>query len=161
MDVSETSFETVREIKAAVEEVFAAWTDPELMAQWLAPAPLHVLAAEVDARAGGRYRIEVMSPDGQITITTGEYQEFNPPHRLVKTWNYEDPTQPGEMVETLLTVELREIETGVTELTLRHVLITKALYQAVALKGWMGCLDKLTALCESGQIRIATFCMAA
>ena len=47
--------------------------------------------AEVDARVGGRYRLETQSADGKVHVTTGVYRELEPGRRLVQTWIYEGP----------------------------------------------------------------------
>jgi uncharacterized protein YndB with AHSA1/START domain len=48
--------------------------------------------------------------------------------------------------ETLLTVELRETEPGVTELTLKHERLPSDTYRDSIQKGWTGLLDNLVAL---------------
>ena len=54
-DASQTSVEIVRTIGAQAEEVFSAWTDPRLIARWLAPGTISsgVQSAEMDVRVGG------------------------------------------------------------------------------------------------------------
>lgn len=58
------SITLVRTFAAPIAEVFAAWTDPALMWQWLAPSRCKVLEVSADPRPGGSYRIVVLPPFG-------------------------------------------------------------------------------------------------
>ncbi len=132
----------VRTLQASSQEVFAAWTDPDLLRRWMAPAPYRMTVAETDPRVGGRYRIEVTGPEGDRHSTTGEYVELIPGRRLVKTWIYEGPFDANKG-ESLLIVEFREIKPDVTELTLRHERIPNTEQRQSLLEGWTACLDEL------------------
>ncbi len=135
----------VRTFQAPVAEVFAAWTNPTLLRQWLAPGRCEVVEATADARPGGRYRIVVVDPVGGRHVTSGEYREVIPGRRLVKTWVYEGQNAP-DPYPTLLTVEFREIGPRATEITLRQdQLITEADREGNR-EGWRLCYDKLDAL---------------
>src|SRR5688572_8015151 len=123
----------VRTIHATPAQVFSAWTDPQQVVRWLAPSPCMVKVAEIDARVGGRYRITVIDPSGQAHTTSGEYREVVPAERLVKTWIYEGPPRS----ESMLTVELREIRPGVTELTVRHDHLDQPEDRAKVGSGWV------------------------
>ena len=72
-----------REVAATINEVFAAWTTPALMARWLSPTG----RAEVDAdiRVGGRFRVVMLDADSRLEHT-GEYLRIEPPTLLVFTW---------------------------------------------------------------------------
>ena len=54
-----------RRIDAPPERLFAAWTQPELVRRWFAPAPWSVSAAETDLRVGGATQVVMRGPDGQ------------------------------------------------------------------------------------------------
>lgn len=107
-----TSLEVRRVLPATAEEVFAAWTDRELMGRWLSPAG-HA-EVEVDLRVGGRFRVTMVG-EGQRIEHTGEYLEIVPPRRLVFTWRspYTGP-EP-----TVVTIALRSVGDR-TELRLTH-----------------------------------------
>ena len=70
-----------REVKihASAATVFDYFVDPSKLARW------HAVAAEVDARPGGTYRLEVIP--GSIAL--GEFVELEPPNRLGYTWGGE------------------------------------------------------------------------
>ena len=52
-----TELTLTRIIPAPREEVFAAWTDPELLKEWWGPGPVTCPEAHVDLREGGAYRL--------------------------------------------------------------------------------------------------------
>ena len=62
---SETSLRVERTYDASPEEVFDAWTNPEVLRRWWAVHPEGTTPiAEVDLRVGGRYRLSMESPEG-------------------------------------------------------------------------------------------------
>ena len=48
-----------RTIAAAADDVFDAWTDAESLAQWMMPIAGGSTRAQVDARVGGRFHIDM------------------------------------------------------------------------------------------------------
>ena len=70
-------------LPAPIEDVYAAWTQPEAMARWL--APMGHADVEADVRVGGRFRL-VMIGGGTSIEHTGEYLRVEPPHELSFTW---------------------------------------------------------------------------
>src|SRR3954462_10060727 len=156
MQTPEPSLTLVRTLQAPAQEAFKAWTDPALLSRWPStPAPRArgrpppgraPPSWEVDARVGGRYRMETRTPDGQVHVTTGVYQELEPGRRLVQTWIYQGPIPDFIGKETRLTVELRELGPGLTELTLKHERLPGETYRDSVTKGWTALLDSLVAL---------------
>jgi len=150
--VSETSevhtLVVVRTIAAPAADVFEAWTDAELLAQWLAPGPLKVTHASADPRPGGAYRIVAVDPLGAEHVTTGEYREVTPPTRLVQTWVYH--SHPIiERYFTMLSVDFRETGPESTELTIRQELLLSEMDREGNRMGWRLCLDKLEVVLTS------------
>jgi uncharacterized protein YndB with AHSA1/START domain len=135
------SLEVRRVVSATPARVYAAWTTPALLAKWFAPADtFSVVVHSADVRPGGRYRIEMVPPQGPSHIAIGEYRELDPPRRLVFTWRWEnDPPR-----DTLVTVELQSHADG-TEVVLRHVLFPTAADRDQHRDGWTGCLARLEA----------------
>ncbi len=72
-----------RLIDAPRENVFRAWTDPELLKQWFAPLPFTTPVAELDVRPGGANLIVMRAPDGSEFPNRGVYLEVIPNERLV------------------------------------------------------------------------------
>jgi uncharacterized protein YndB with AHSA1/START domain len=103
------AIEITQRIEAPPAIVFAYLTDSHRFVKWMG------VGAELDARPGGRFRIDV---DGEH-IATGEYQEIDPPRRLVMSWGWEGhPTVPPG--STTVEITLRA-ERGGTMLRLRHL----------------------------------------
>ena len=67
-----------RRVKASPDKIWAAWTDPEKIAQWWGPTAMSVLAAECDPRVGGRFRVAMKSPDGEVHDASGVFKVFKP-----------------------------------------------------------------------------------
>jgi uncharacterized protein YndB with AHSA1/START domain len=145
MQTPEPSLTLVRTLQAPAQEVFKAWTDPGLLNRWMSIPGGSTVSWQVDARVGGRYRMESKTPDGQVHVTTGVYQELEPGRRLVQTWVYEGPFPDFIGRETLLTVELRELGPSLTELTLRHERLPSDAYKTSVTQGWTALLDSLVA----------------
>ena len=63
-----------RTFAAPAEDVFDAWTSPEVMRRWLHPGPDWATPeAEVDLRVGGKVRVVMRRPDGSEIQAGGEY----------------------------------------------------------------------------------------
>ena len=60
-----------RVIDAPVQRVYAAWTDPELLKQWLAPGNAVASRAVADVAVGGTFLIEMRGSDGQRWLARG------------------------------------------------------------------------------------------
>ena len=89
-----------RTFAAPVEEVFDAWTSPEVMRRWFHPGPdWGTPQAEVDLRVGGRVRVVMRRPDGTEASAHGEYSLIDRPHRLVMTWTFDDDTSNEQLME--------------------------------------------------------------
>jgi uncharacterized protein YndB with AHSA1/START domain len=139
-----------RRVAAPRERVFQAWTTPEHLQCWFFPTVDGdaVPQAEVDLRVGGRYRITMHAPDGNITaMVGGTYHEVHPPEKLVFSWVWEAP-EP-ELSETLVTVELHEIQ-GDTEIIVTHEHLYDPTTPPQHTIGWNCSLERLTQLVEAG-----------
>lgn len=62
-----------------------AWTKPEHLKQWFAPAPWNVIDCEIDLHAGGVFRTHLRSPDGNEITNIGCYVQVLAGQRLVWT----------------------------------------------------------------------------
>ena len=114
-----------RMLNAPPERAFQAWTTPEHVRQWMCPEPgMSVPLATMDLRVGGKYRIQMKTPDGEFFTAVGVFKEVKPPERLVYTWDYEKDGSGTEFGEvegktSLITVEFLKRGKG-TEFVLTH-----------------------------------------
>jgi uncharacterized protein YndB with AHSA1/START domain len=92
-----------RTFDAPAHIVFEAWTRPELFSRWWIPKSLAMVlrSCQMDARAGGKYRLE-FEPDGLAFF--GTYLEVTPPSRLV--WTNEEGGENGPV--TTVTFEEKD-----------------------------------------------------
>lgn len=133
------ALEVTRILDATPEAVFAAWTSAGALARWFAPsAHMATTVHELDARVGGRYRIEMREPGGKQHICTGEYLAIDAPYRLAFTWAWEI----GDGEQTLVEVSLRALSQGCA-LTLRHSRFSTEQAREGHRAGWEGCLGRL------------------
>lgn len=65
--------------------VWKAWTEPEHVTKWFAPAPWTTVDCEIDLRPGGIFRSVMRSPDGNEFPNIGCYLEVVPNEKLVWT----------------------------------------------------------------------------
>jgi uncharacterized protein YndB with AHSA1/START domain len=142
----ETTLEIKRTFTAPREKVFRAWTEAKQLIQWFAPADdFSTSIAELDVRTGGRYRIQMHSPDGKTHTVMGIYHTVEPPERLAFTWSWESKPEEGE---TLVTLEF--VERGnLTELMMTHELFRNGKVRDSHKEGWAGCLGRLQKLFAS------------
>jgi uncharacterized protein YndB with AHSA1/START domain len=100
---------------------------------------------ELDVRVGGRYRLEVTTPDGARVVLSGAYCEVRPPERLVFTWQWDGDPDFGE---TLVTVDLHA-RGNLTELVLTHERFLNREWRDRHGAGWNGCFAALEELLQA------------
>jgi len=140
---SPTSFTVSRTIDATREKVFDAWTKPEILQQWWGPPGHTSPSAVVDLRPGGKYRIGMKGPEGDVFYLTGTFVEIRRPEKLVYTWAWEEEQGPGH--ESQVTIEFHASGEK-TDVVVTHERLDGAESRDRHIQGWVGCLDKLVAL---------------
>ncbi|MFG6503972.1 SRPBCC domain-containing protein [Microbacterium sp. P05] len=86
---SSRGFTLERLLDATPEQVWAAWTDADEVAEWWHPADATTPreSVSVDARVDGRYAYTMVNQaTGEEYPTGGQYLEVVPHDRLVFTW---------------------------------------------------------------------------
>ena len=139
-----------RVFDAPRELVFQAWTQADHFQQWFGAAACDgasLQSVKVDARVGGKYRLQVRRPDGEYFTTAGTYREVNAPERLVFTWAFEkdgsgDEYGEVEPPEMLVTIEFHARGMQ-TELTLTHEKFASVESRDRHNEGWTRCLESL------------------
>jgi uncharacterized protein YndB with AHSA1/START domain len=128
-----------RSFDASAEDVFDAWTSPEVMRRWLhCVADWATPEAEVDLRVGGQVRVVMRRPDGSQAEARGRYREIDRPHRLVMTWTFDE--DPGN--EQLIELTFSE-SAGATRVLLVNTGISTDQRRDAQDWGWRGCLTQL------------------
>jgi len=139
-EVLDTTLTITRQLPASPEDVFDAWTKPDVISQWLCPFDTKVVRADLDVRVGGKYYLD-MQGEEKLHKHEGEYVEIDRPNRLVFTW-----ISAGTHQETsLVTVTFEKSGKG-TALTLVHDRLPGSEEVADHGRGWSSALDNLEAL---------------
>ena len=134
-----TRLQVRRVYQAPVAAVYAAWTDPEQMKQWVGPGDAWGESeVTTDVRVGGRYRMVMHAPDGEVHRVGGVFREVIPNNKLVYTWAWESTPER----ESLVTVEFKP-SGHETELLLTHRRFFDTQARDRHQQGWNGSLDRL------------------
>jgi uncharacterized protein YndB with AHSA1/START domain len=139
MDAGPPSLTLKRRFRASPEKLFRAWTEGEALKRWFGPSDnMAITVADVDLRAGGRYRIVMREAGGEEHRVGGVYREISPPSRLVFTWAWE--TTPER--ESLVTILISPVEGG-AELILIHERFADEAARDRHQHGWIGSFVRL------------------
>jgi uncharacterized protein YndB with AHSA1/START domain len=140
-----------RLIDAPREKLFKAWTTPELLKQWFAPAPWTITHAEADVRAGGSSLVVMRGPEGQEFPCPGIYLEVVPNERLVFTDAYTKAWEPSEkpFFTGVITFEDEGGKTRYTARALHWTAADREAHEKMGFhEGWGKCADQLEALAK-------------
>lgn len=127
-----------RRVRVAPPRAYRAWTDPAEVRHWWCPMGFVPETVEIDPRPGGRLRLAMRSPDGNLFGISGVYRVVEPPHRLVHSWVWDHI--PG--METEVTVEFVRDGDG-TRVVVAHDGFPDAPVAARHVEGWTSVLDRL------------------
>jgi len=150
VDATNLKLQLTRVFNAPRELVFGAWTDANQFNQWFGAAACEgatLQSVKMDARPGGRYRLQVRRADGEFFTTVGTYRQVKPPELLIFTWQFEkdgsgDEYGEVEPPEMLVTIEFRA-RGKQTELILTHEKFASVESRDRHEQGWTRCLDSL------------------
>ena len=98
-----------REFDAPREFLLRAWTDPDLVVQWLGPRNLKMTIDRYDARDGGTWRYVHTDPDGNEYGFHGVFHGDPSTDGMVQTFEFEG--MPGHVSMDTLTFEERDGKT--------------------------------------------------
>ncbi len=129
-----------RTLRAPPGRVWAAWTEPGMMALWFGPHHTRVEAAEADLRVGGRFRVVLRENTGARHEVGGGYEVIEPERRLVFSWAWAGtPERVSRVTVTLAAVP------GGTRLTLVHDRFADDATATRHTRGWTESLERLVA----------------
>jgi uncharacterized protein YndB with AHSA1/START domain len=114
----------VREFEAPRELVFKAFTDPELVVQWLGPHGLKMTIEKFESQDGGSYRYIHEDQNGNRFAFRGVNHEVLSPERIIGTFEFEGLPERGHV--TLQTARFEALPGGRTRVT------SQSVFQSVA-----------------------------
>ena len=94
---SERELVSTRTFNGPARIVFEAWTKPELFKRWWVPKSfgMSLLSCELDARVGGKYRLEFDVGSAEPAAFFGTYVEVKPYSRLA--WTNDEGGEGGSV----------------------------------------------------------------
>jgi uncharacterized protein YndB with AHSA1/START domain len=139
---SERELIFTRTVNGPARLVFEAWTKPELFAKWWVPKSfgLTLLSCDLDARPGGRYRLQFKHGDGTFEAF-GQYTEVTPYSRLA--WTNDDEGDAGAV--TTVTFDEKD---GMTVVVVRNLYASKDARDEAAAGAASGLPESLNQLDE-------------
>lgn len=149
---SDRELTLTRIIDAPRDKVFGAWTDAELLRQWIAPLPWTTPTVELDVRPGGSNLLVMRDPDGNEFPNRGVYLEVVENERLVFTDAYTSAWEPSEnpFMTVILTFEDVGGKTRYTALVRHWTVADREAHEKMGFHdGWGKCTDQLAALVAS------------
>lgn len=125
-------------VPAEPAATYAAWLEPERLAQWWWPGMDTTF--EIDARRGGHFAIR----SAQTGLgATGSYLELEEGERIVMTWTWESPG-PGAAQQDVVTVTFSDAQDGPgTLVTLVHEFAAPQEDTSNPTEGWSAVLASL------------------
>jgi uncharacterized protein YndB with AHSA1/START domain len=140
-----------RTFSAPREEVWKAFTDPELVPRWWGPHGTTTTVTEMDVRPGGRWRYVSRAADRDEVAFYGEYLEVEPPTGFKWTFMFDvDGVGPQGGPETF---RFEEVDGGTKVTSIGHMGSPEIIEGALAtgmVAGAIETWDRLEALLAQG-----------
>ncbi len=140
------SLDLRRVLRADVESVYRAWTDPAIYNRWSGGRNYVSESVELDVRVGGSLRQTIRDVNSGVRWHfDGEYREIVPNRKLVFTFHW--VSDRGEdHGASLVTVEFTPRGPNECEIAIVHVDQPDEKYREGTIQGWSQWLDKLEVL---------------
>lgn len=132
-DMSASEVLITRTFNAPRALVWQAWTDPKHIMQWWGPAGFNNETCASDLRVGGRFRLEMRAPDGNVYPCIGTFREIVEHERIVYDGEAAEghPCGAGIPPRAVVTVSFAARD-GKTQLTLHTRFASAERKQAAA-----------------------------
>ncbi|WP_372967182.1 SRPBCC domain-containing protein [Microbacterium sp.] len=148
-----------RMIRASPSSVWRAWANPELLAQWWVPAPMHARVDRLEVQPGGGFVTSMREEVGEYTPhTDGIFLVVEPERRLVFTNVIDSSWRPAKPEPVSMTAEITLDEHA--EGTMYRVVVrhgdpaARDLHEDLGFfEGWGSVTAALADLAESGLTR--------
>ena len=78
VDKENNKIKVERTFAASLANVWAAWTQPELLDQWWAPRPWQTKTKSMDLKVGGTWLYAMVGPEGEAHWCRADYKSIAP-----------------------------------------------------------------------------------
>ena len=78
VDKATSTVNVKREFNAPLSNVWSAWTEPEILDQWWAPAPWKSKTKRMDFKEGGQRLYAMVGPEGEEHWAIADYTSITP-----------------------------------------------------------------------------------
>jgi uncharacterized protein YndB with AHSA1/START domain len=109
----------IREFDAPRDLVFKAFSDKDILVQWVGPREMTMRYEKFEPQEGGSYRYVSGFPGGMEFGFHGVCHEFTKPERIIQTMEFEGLPEKGHVV--LETSRFEELPGGRTRFTVQSV----------------------------------------
>lgn len=92
-----------RVVDAPLDAVYRAYSEPDLIAQWMGPRELVMEVGKFDLRQGGEWSFVHVAPDGTRYGFRGTYHDVHPKEWITQTFEFEGA--PGHVSLERVTFE--------------------------------------------------------
>lgn len=134
-----------RVLKAPLEKVFRAFTEPHAMAAWLPPYGYLCEVEKMEVKVGGTFKMKFINfTTGNGSAFGGKYLEIKPNAFLKYDDQFDDPNLPGQMITS---VWFSKVSVG-TEIKIVQEGIPEMIPVEFCYLGWQESLDKLMRMVE-------------
>lgn len=106
-----------RLVDAPRDKVWEAYSNPELLKQWLGPRDLKMTVEKFDMKPGGSYRYIHTDKDGNQFGFHGVVHGVYPPEKAIQTFEFEGLPEPGHVSLDTLTLEDLGDKTKITTIS--------------------------------------------
>lgn len=135
-----------KQMAASCEEVFDAWLDPMSLVEFMRPGQIQRVDAEVDARVGGKFRIDMVGMS-DTTRHTGEYLVIDRPRVLKFTW----VSKHTDNRPSVVTIELTARGAEKCEIVLTHTGLPNETEVKNHTNGWTFIVGKLAEIVAAAK----------
>lgn len=109
----------IREFDAPRELVFEAFSDPELLVQWLGPRELTMRVDKLENKTHGSWRFVHIDSAGNEYGFNGVIHEVAEPERIIRTFEFEGLPERGHVALEFL--ELTSLPIDRTKITIHSI----------------------------------------
>ena len=142
-----------RTLDGAPENVWRAWTTPEILQQWFCPKPWSITDAVIEPEVGGRFAFTMHGPNGEVMPNDGVFLLVEPKRRWITTDAFVKGWLPAGLPFMSAEVALTPLPDGRTRYvaTARHWNeATMKQHEAMGFQdGWGTVADQLNALLKT------------